>query len=147
MKKRDIKRPTTKMFGNSNNRILCETSASDLGDKLVPDNHNHKESIGRPIRLLCDNNHIQMTLFRWFVTQRDKVHFLGNTGILIELIMTYSSFKCVKITDGRISRKGAASYLKHSRKLPPQIQDDTTRIAYFIVYAVHLTNMEVKQTP
>jgi hypothetical protein len=113
MKKKDIKRPTIKMIGNSNNRILCDTSASDLGDKLVSDTHNHKESRGRPIRLLCDNNHIQMTFFRWCVTQTDKVIFGGNTGILIKLIMKYSSFKCIKITDGRISRKGAASYLKH----------------------------------
>jgi hypothetical protein len=73
--KKDIKWPTTKMIGNSNKRILCDTSASDLGDKLVSDNHNHRNSRGRPIRLLCDKNYIKMISFRWCVTHRDKVHF------------------------------------------------------------------------
>jgi len=72
------------MICNSNKRISCDTYASDLGDKLVSDYQNPKESGGRPKRLLSDNNHIKMIPFRWFVTQRDKVHFVGNTGTGIE---------------------------------------------------------------
>jgi len=49
-----------------------------------------------------------MIAFRWFVTQADKVHFVGNTGIVIELIMTYSFFEGMEITEARISRKGGA---------------------------------------
>jgi len=60
--------------------------------------------------------------FRWFVIKTDKVHFVGNTGIMTELIRTYSFFENVEITKACISRQGGASYLKHSRKLPPQNQ-------------------------
>ena len=64
-----------------------------------------------------------MIPFRWFVTQTDKVHFVANTGIVIELNMTYSFLESMEITEARISRKRGASYLKHSRKLPPKIQE------------------------
>jgi len=101
----------------------CDTYASDLGDKLVSDYQNPKASRGRPKRLLSDNNHIKMIPFRWFVTQTDKVHYVDNTGIETELIMTCSFFEDMEITDARISRKGGTSYLKHSRKLSPQIKE------------------------
>jgi hypothetical protein len=86
MKKKDKKLQTTRM-------ICSNSNVSDLGDILVSDYQNPKDSRGRPKRLLSDNNHIKMIPFRWFVTQTDKVHFVGNTGIVIELIMTYSVFE------------------------------------------------------
>jgi len=110
------------MICNSNKRISCDTYASDLGDKLVSDYQNPKDSGRRPKRLLSDNNHIKNDTIS-VVCHPDKVHFVGNTGIVIELIMTYSFFESVEITEARISRKGGASCLKHSRKLPPQIQE------------------------
>jgi hypothetical protein len=56
MKKKDKKWQTTIMICNSNKRISCDTSASDLGDKLVSDYQN-PDSRGRSKRLLSDNNH------------------------------------------------------------------------------------------
>jgi hypothetical protein len=57
------------MICNINKRISCDTYASDLGDKLVSDYQNPKDSRGRPKRLLSDNNDIKMISFRWFCHQ------------------------------------------------------------------------------
>jgi hypothetical protein len=121
MKKKDKKWQTTRTIRNSNKRISCDTYASNLGDKFVSGYRNPKDSRGGPKRLLSDNNHTKNNTIS-VVCHPDKVHFVGNTGIVTELIRTYSFFESVEITKACISRQGGASYLKHSRKLPPQIQ-------------------------